>query len=84
MSKCYVISKKFWEEITNKERDDASQNNQLFICRVKGCNYKTLEYGIFDPQKGDIINLIAIFNDILDARIFVNARQHIEDLSEDL
>ena len=84
MKKSYVNSKKFWEEISKEERTDAVKNNQLFICHVRECNYKTLDHGIFDPQKGDIISLIAIFNDILDAKIFVNARQCMEDISEDL
>jgi hypothetical protein len=84
MTKNYIVAEEPWEKVSNENRLKAAQNNQLYICKEIGCNYPTMNFAVFDPSKDDLIHLIALFNDILDAKIFVNARQHIEDLSEDL
>ncbi|MBA4408247.1 MAG: hypothetical protein C0397_02345 [Odoribacter sp.] len=83
MTKNYIVAEEPWKNISNENRLKATQNNQLYICREIGCNYRTMNYAVFDPSKVDLIHLIALFNDILDAKIFVNARQCMEDLCED-
>lgn len=69
----FIISEKKWEDISNEERELAMNNYQYYICRVSGLNYKTLSYGVFDPSKNDLIKLIAVFNDIEYAKLFVNS-----------
>lgn len=69
----FIISEMKWEEISTKERELAISKCQYYICRVSGLNYFTLRYGVFDPSKIDLIKLIAVFNDIEHAKLFVNS-----------
>jgi hypothetical protein len=73
MSNKYII-KDSWLTVSNEEREIAIFEGQVFICKIDGLNYKTLEFGVFDPNINDTIFLIAAFRTIGDAIIFVNAR----------
>ncbi len=41
---------------------------------MKNLNYKTLQYGVFDPSLNDIIQIVAVFRNIEDAITFVQAQ----------
>jgi hypothetical protein len=69
----FIISEKKWESISTEERELAISKYQYFICSVSGLNYITLRYGVFDPSNNDLIKLIAVFNDIEHAKLFVNS-----------
>ena len=74
MSEKYIIKSTPWSEISNEERENAILVDKVFICKMTGLNYPTLEFGIYNPNINDIICLIAVFNKIEDAICFINAR----------
>jgi len=73
MENIFIISEVKWEDISTKEKELAISRGQYYICRVSGLNYLTLKYGVFDPSNNDLIKLIAVFNDIEHAKLFVNS-----------
>jgi hypothetical protein len=70
----YIRIEGFYESVKDAQRHQAIENGQVFICRMKGINFKTLQYGVFDPSLNDIIQIVAVFRNIEDAITFVEAQ----------
>lgn len=77
MSKSYIIKNK-WSDASLKERELAAHENKYFICKVNCPENIILRYGVFDPNLNDLVQIIAKFRDIEDAKIFVNALTDID------
>jgi len=70
----YILIEGYYESIKDEQRNLAIEKGQVFICRMKNLNYKTLQYGVFDPSLTDIIQIVAVFRNVEDAITFVQAQ----------
>lgn len=70
----YFIIDGYYDSIKDEQRYLAIEKGQVFICRMKSLNYKTLQYGVFDPSLNDTIQIVAVFRTKEDAITFVQTK----------
>ncbi len=70
----YIIIEGYYESVKGEQRSLAIEQGLVFICNMKNLNYKTLQYGVFDPSVNDIIQIVAVFRYKEDAITFVQAQ----------
>ena len=64
----------YFESVNEAERQEAIKHGLVFICNMKGLDYKTLHFGVFDPSINDNVKLIAVFREKDHAITFINAQ----------
>jgi hypothetical protein len=72
-SKNCVIIDNYWKNVTPQEKDAAIVNKQYFICNQFEPKYPLMTYVVYDPNLQSPDNLLAIFRNIEDAKLFIDA-----------
>ncbi len=73
MSVNYVKIENYWLGVTQQEKDAAKVNGQFIICNESEPKYPLMTCVVYDPTLQSPDNLLAIFRNIDDAKIFIDA-----------
>ena len=69
----YVKFNKYWRDIPQGEKDNAIENYQFIICVESSPKYPLMTIAVYEPIEHSPENLKAIFRNIEDAILFVEA-----------
>lgn len=69
----YIEIPKYFEDISDMEKDNAVANEQFIICKMKHPISHFMNILVIDPSIKGIENMRAIFRTIEDAKIFIEA-----------
>jgi len=68
-----IIIENYWRNVTPQEKEAAIVNGQYFVCNESEPKYPLLTKVVYDPNLQSPDNLLAIFRNIDDAKIFIDA-----------
>lgn len=74
----YIIIEGYYESVKGEQRSLAIEQGLVFVVTWRIFNYKTLQYGVFDPSVNDIIQIVAVFRYKEDYHYFCSSTIYLD------